>query len=30
MQLANSEEWPTWKPTSEFGAARARSEAARQ
>jgi hypothetical protein len=30
LQLANSDEWPTWKPTSEFGAIRARSEGARQ
>lgn len=30
MQLANSEEWPTWKPNSEFGARRAASDAARQ
>ncbi|WP_396595577.1 M28 family peptidase [Brevundimonas sp. R86498] len=30
MQLANSEEWPTWKPDSEFGARRAASDAARQ
>lgn len=30
LQLANSGEWPTWKPTSEFGAIRARSDAARQ
>ncbi|WP_253189290.1 M28 family peptidase [Brevundimonas sp. LM2] len=30
LQLANSEEWPTWKPTSEFGAIRAQSDAARQ
>ena len=30
LQLANGEEWPTWKPTSEFGAIRARTDAARQ
>jgi Zn-dependent M28 family amino/carboxypeptidase len=30
LQLANSDEWPTWKPTSEFGARRAASDAARQ
>ena len=29
MNLANGDEWPTWKPTSEFGQVRARSEAAR-
>lgn len=29
-QLANGEDWPMWKPTSEFGAVRARSDAARQ
>jgi hypothetical protein len=29
-QLANGEEWPTWKPTSEFAVVRARSDAARQ
>ena len=28
--LANSEDWPAWKPTSEFAQVRARSEAARQ
>jgi hypothetical protein len=30
LQLANGDEWPTWKPTSEFGARRATSDAARQ
>jgi hypothetical protein len=30
MDLANSSDWPGWKPTSEFGAVRARSAAARQ
>ena len=30
LQLANSGEWPTWKPTSEFGSIRAASESARQ
>ena len=30
LQLANSDEWPSWKPTSEFGARRAVSDAARQ
>jgi len=30
LQLANSGEWPTWKPTSEFGAIRAASDAVRQ
>ena len=30
LQLANGDEWPTWKPTSEFGARRAASDAARQ
>ncbi|HEV7351861.1 MAG TPA: M28 family peptidase [Brevundimonas sp.] len=30
VDLANSERWPGWKPTSEFGAIRARSAAARQ
>ncbi|WP_288757701.1 M28 family peptidase [uncultured Brevundimonas sp.] len=29
LNLANGDEWPTWKPTSEFGQVRARSEAAR-
>jgi hypothetical protein len=29
-QLANGEEWPAWKPTSEFAVVRARSDAARQ
>lgn len=28
--LANSDRWPGWKPDSEFGAIRARSDAARQ
>ncbi len=28
--LANSSDWPQWKPTSEFAAVRARSDAARQ
>ena len=30
LQLANGDDWPTWKPTSEFGARRAASDAARQ
>ena len=30
LQLANGDQWPTWKPTSEFGARRAASESARQ
>lgn len=30
QDLANSRDWPQWKPTSEFGAIRARSDAARQ
>lgn len=30
LQLANGDEWPTWKPTSEFGARRAASDSARQ
>ncbi len=30
QQLANGDAWPTWKPTSEFGAIRARSDASRQ
>ena len=30
LQLANSDEWPGWKPTSEFGARRAESDAARR
>lgn len=30
LQLANSDEWPTWKPGSEFGARRAESDAARR
>ena len=30
LQLANGDEWPTWKPTSEFGQVRVRSESARQ
>jgi Zn-dependent M28 family amino/carboxypeptidase len=30
LDLANSADWPGWKPTSEFGAVRARSDAARQ
>ncbi|MDP1914190.1 M28 family peptidase [Brevundimonas sp.] len=29
-QLANGEDWPMWKPTSEFAVVRARSDAARQ
>jgi len=29
-QLANGDEWPAWKPTSEFAVVRARSDAARQ
>lgn len=30
LNLANSEDWPGWKPTSEFAQVRARSDAARQ
>ena len=30
QDLANSRDWPQWKPMSEFGAIRARSDAARQ
>jgi Zn-dependent M28 family amino/carboxypeptidase len=30
LDLANGDEWPTWKPTSEFGRARALSDGARQ
>ncbi|HEV2083381.1 MAG TPA: M28 family peptidase [Brevundimonas sp.] len=30
FDLANSRDWPGWKPTSEFGAVRARTDAARQ
>jgi Zn-dependent M28 family amino/carboxypeptidase len=30
LDLANSSDWPGWKPTSEFGQVRARSDAARQ
>ncbi len=30
LDLANSEDWPAWKPTSEFAQVRARSDAARQ
>ncbi|WP_333611536.1 M28 family peptidase, partial [Brevundimonas bullata] len=30
LQLANSDAWPTWKPTSEFGQVRATSDAARK
>jgi Zn-dependent M28 family amino/carboxypeptidase len=30
LQLANSDEWPTWKPTSEFGQVRAESDGARR
>lgn len=30
LELANGEEWPTWKPTSEFGQVRAASDAARR
>lgn len=30
LQLANSDAWPTWKPTSEFGQVRAQSEAERR
>lgn len=29
-ELANGEDWPGWKPTSEFASVRARSDAARQ
>lgn len=30
LDLANSEDWPGWKPTSEFAVVRARSDSARQ
>ena len=30
LDLANGDDWPTWKPTSEFGATRAASDAVRQ
>jgi len=30
LELANSEDWPGWKPTSEFAQVRGRSDAARQ
>ena len=30
LELANSSDWPGWKPTSEFAVVRARSDAARQ
>ena len=30
LDLANSADWPAWKPTSEFAVVRARSDAARQ
>jgi Zn-dependent M28 family amino/carboxypeptidase len=30
LDLANSSDWPGWKPTSEFGQVRARSAAARR
>ena len=30
LDLANSADWPGWKPSSEFGVVRARSEGARQ
>ena len=30
LDLANSSDWPGWKPTSEFAAVRARSDAARR
>ncbi|HZV83572.1 MAG TPA: M28 family peptidase [Brevundimonas sp.] len=30
LDLANSSDWPGWKPTSEFAAVRARSDSARQ
>lgn len=30
LQLANGDEWPTWKPTSEFGQVRAASDSARR
>ena len=30
LELANSDEWPTWKPTSEFGQVRAISDDARR
>jgi Zn-dependent M28 family amino/carboxypeptidase len=30
LDLANSSDWPAWKPSSEFAVVRARSDAARQ
>ena len=30
LDLANGDEWPTWKPTSEFGQVRATTDAARR
>lgn len=30
LELANGDDWPGWKPSSEFGQVRARSEAARR
>lgn len=30
LELANSDEWPSWKPTSEFGQVRTLSDAARR
>ena len=30
LDLANSSDWPGWKPTSEFAVVRARSDGARQ
>ncbi len=30
LDLANGDDWPAWKPTSEFAVVRARSDAARQ
>lgn len=30
LDLANGDDWPTWKPTSEFGQVRARTDAARR
>ena len=30
VDLADSERWPSWKPTSEFGAVRDRSAASRE
>ena len=30
LDLANGDQWPSWKPTSEFGEVRERSAAARR